>query len=138
MAYTISDKCPGCGACVRICPADAISGEKKTPHRIDGESCIECGACGRVCPHGSVTDAAGTACVRVKRGEWPKPRFDYDRCLVCISCVEACPAGSLGLSGRPVAGVLHNYPRLEEEGKGCLGCGLCVRACPVDAIALTP
>lgn len=137
MAYSISEQCPGCGACVRICPANAVSGEKKTPHRIDAGSCIECGACGRVCPHGSVTDAIGKACVRVKRTEWPKPRFDLDRCLACVSCIEACPVGSLGFSGRLRAGVRHNYPNLENEGKGCIGCGLCVQACPVDAIVLT-
>jgi Na+-translocating ferredoxin:NAD+ oxidoreductase subunit B len=137
MAYTINEQCTGCGACVRICPADAVSGEKKMPHRIDAGSCIECGACGRVCPHGSVADAAGKTCIRVKRTEWPKPLFDFDRCLACITCIEACPAGSLGFSGRLEAGVRHNYPNLENEGKSCIGCGLCVQACPVDAIVLT-
>jgi electron transport complex protein RnfB len=137
VAYTISEQCPGCGVCIRICPADAISGEKKTLHRIDAGSCIECGACGRVCPHGSITDPAGQTCTRVKRAEWPKPRFDLDRCLACISCIEACPVGCIGFAGRPVKGVRHNYPNLENEGKDCIGCGLCVRACPVDAVVLT-
>jgi NADH:ubiquinone oxidoreductase subunit F (NADH-binding)/(2Fe-2S) ferredoxin/NAD-dependent dihydropyrimidine dehydrogenase PreA subunit len=44
--YTIiSDKCTGCTACVRACPVDAITGEKRQPHVIDADKCIRCGAC---------------------------------------------------------------------------------------------
>jgi NADH-quinone oxidoreductase subunit F len=44
------DRCSGCGACARICPVEAISGEKKKPHVIDQEICIQCGACLSSCP----------------------------------------------------------------------------------------
>jgi NADH-quinone oxidoreductase subunit F len=43
------EKCKGCTACVRKCPVDAISGEKKQPHVIDADKCIKCGACKDVC-----------------------------------------------------------------------------------------
>lgn len=45
----IEDKCIGCTACKRVCPADCISGEVKKPHVIDASKCIKCGACMEKC-----------------------------------------------------------------------------------------
>ncbi len=42
--------CSGCGACARVCPVNAISGEKKKPHVISQNICIKCGACLSACP----------------------------------------------------------------------------------------
>jgi NADH:ubiquinone oxidoreductase subunit F (NADH-binding)/NAD-dependent dihydropyrimidine dehydrogenase PreA subunit/(2Fe-2S) ferredoxin len=50
----IEEKCKGCGACLRACPAGAITGEKKKPHVIDPDVCIKCGACFDVCKFKSV------------------------------------------------------------------------------------
>ncbi|MDF2905379.1 MAG: NADH-quinone oxidoreductase subunit NuoF [Herbinix sp.] len=43
------DKCVGCTACSRVCPASSISGELKKAHGIDQEKCIKCGACVTKC-----------------------------------------------------------------------------------------
>ncbi|MGD8397236.1 MAG: NADH-quinone oxidoreductase subunit NuoF [Anaerolineae bacterium] len=41
--------CTGCGACRRVCPQEAIAGEKKAPHILTRSECIKCGACYDVC-----------------------------------------------------------------------------------------
>ncbi len=44
-----ADKCKGCGACSRACPAEAISGEAKKPHVINAAKCVTCGSCREAC-----------------------------------------------------------------------------------------
>ncbi len=48
------DLCSGCGACVKICPTEAITGEKKEPHAIDEEKCIRCKLCLSRCPEEAI------------------------------------------------------------------------------------
>lgn len=45
----IAERCKGCGACRRVCPAKAVAGEPKKPHTIDRSLCIKCGACFKAC-----------------------------------------------------------------------------------------
>ena len=50
LSYSILDEfCKGCTACMRVCPAGAIVGEKKKPHKIIQDICIKCGACFETC-----------------------------------------------------------------------------------------
>ena len=49
-----SEKCNGCHVCVKRCPQDAISGEKKKFHSIEKERCIKCGACLEACKFDAV------------------------------------------------------------------------------------
>jgi len=56
ITYTIiDDKCPGCGICVKECPAEAITSMgKKKPVVLDETKCTKCGVCYDVCRLGAV------------------------------------------------------------------------------------
>ena len=43
------EKCRGCTACAKACPAGAVSGALKQPHSIDPGICISCGSCREAC-----------------------------------------------------------------------------------------
>jgi NADH:ubiquinone oxidoreductase subunit F (NADH-binding)/NAD-dependent dihydropyrimidine dehydrogenase PreA subunit len=51
----LSNVCTSCGRCAKVCPAEAITGKKRTkkekgePFKIDTEKCIKCGMCFEAC-----------------------------------------------------------------------------------------
>jgi len=50
MEYVVNEEnCVGCTACARVCPVNAISGQRKEIHHIDPTICIKCGACKEKC-----------------------------------------------------------------------------------------
>ena len=56
ITYSINaDKCTGCGMCIKVCPTQATSGEKKKTHKIDNDKCIRCGACIESCKFDAIT-----------------------------------------------------------------------------------
>lgn len=56
MAFTITDECINCGACMADCPVDAIS-EGDGKFVINPDTCIDCGACAGTCPVGAPVEA---------------------------------------------------------------------------------
>ena len=49
-----AEACKGCGICLKNCPVDAITGERKAPHVIDQQKCTRCGTCWEKCPFTAV------------------------------------------------------------------------------------
>ena len=58
LTYSIDPvKCKGCTMCTQHCPAKAIKGSAKNPHKIDTSKCIKCGSCLEVCRFGAIQRA---------------------------------------------------------------------------------
>jgi len=53
VAYVITDACTCCGACVSVCPVEAIS-EGEDKYVIDPEACTDCGLCADECPFDAI------------------------------------------------------------------------------------
>jgi len=50
----LPELCKGCGACLRKCPVNAITGQKKEAHVIDVDLCVKCGTCAQVCKFNAI------------------------------------------------------------------------------------
>jgi len=55
-----NDLCTGCGQCLSVCPAGAISLSSDGKAVVDASLCRGCGACAQICPVGAVHMSAPT------------------------------------------------------------------------------
>jgi Na+-translocating ferredoxin:NAD+ oxidoreductase RNF subunit RnfB len=131
MAFIITENCTGCTACIRRCPTNAITGERKMLHVIDPELCIDCGACGVVCPDEAIYDHFGNLCEVLKPAARPLAYVDLQACVGCEWCVWACPFDALEMA---VLTEDSHFKIAELITKKCVGCTLCELDCPYDAI----
>ncbi len=51
----IEENCRGCTLCKKVCPVNAIDGEVRAVHIIDGDKCIRCNACLEACRFDAIT-----------------------------------------------------------------------------------
>ena len=49
-----TERCKGCTACMRNCPANCITGSPKQPHFINDDHCLRCGVCLDTCRFNAV------------------------------------------------------------------------------------
>jgi len=134
MSYSIIHSCTGCGACIKLCPVNAISGKKKEQHLINAALCIECGACGRICPAAAVLDDKEIIVQKMKKSEWPKPMINAEKCFACENCVGACPTHALAMADEKLP-LAMNRAVLAQPDK-CVSCGWCKDNCLFDAIIM--
>ncbi|HEX9401472.1 MAG TPA: 4Fe-4S dicluster domain-containing protein [Anaeromyxobacter sp.] len=126
-AYLIdTEKCIGCGSCVRACKAE--NGVPDGYFRTWVERYL-------VAPDASHVDSPnggldGFAPVQTAF-EPTKSFFVPKLCNHCkeTPCVQVCPVGA---SYRTKDGVVL------VDGKSCIGCGYCVQACPYGSRFLSP
>lgn len=134
MAHFITDTCIGCTACVRVCPTDAITGERKELHVIDPELCIDCGACENACPVECIENQHGVMLPRIaKRADWPKPVVHEELCTGCNFCVDVCPFDCLELTGPQMMGIAELVKPMQ-----CVACYQCEEVCAKGAIEVLP
>ncbi len=70
------DKCVGCNACVRVCPADEANTTKLLEDgrfitTVNADKCVGCGECVKTCNHGArdYLDDTDAAMQRIQKGE---------------------------------------------------------------------
>ncbi len=52
--------CVSCGACIEVCPLQAIHTPNGCYAVVDTNRCVGCGKCSRICPTGCITIAQRT------------------------------------------------------------------------------
>ncbi len=49
------DMCIGCGACVGVCPMEALSLDDEGKSECDADKCIDCATCVSTCPVSAIS-----------------------------------------------------------------------------------
>ena len=128
-----SEKCTGCGACVKACPRSLIElvpiskkvhimctsmdkGAVAKKNCGNNTACIGCGICLKNCPVNAIKIENSLA------------KIDYSLCINCGLCAKKCPTKAI-------------IDLKEKRGKAyiidekCIGCTICAKKCPVNCIS---
>jgi len=107
---TLNNPCAGCGACVAVCPTDAINmslnGYGFFSASVDGTKCIDCGKCQKVCIR-NIYDAKKD----IRTGTLVAMQSSSSETV--MNCTSGGIAFELAIngyrSGKVVAGTIYDY-----------------------------
>jgi ferredoxin-type protein NapG len=122
--------CQQTGACVNVCPAQAIRLEKGKAGGVpyidaDFAACVVCTGlkCMSVCPSGAIVPTSIND-IDMGTAVWHQSSCLRSHGDDCTICVERCPLGSAAIEVK--AGEIAVKPL------GCIGCGVCQFECPTS------
>lgn len=126
--------CKKCGACLAVCPTQALTTDKKGFPVFHGP-CVFCMECVKACPYKALEEfrAAAKAEINTKLcAAWDKSRGH------CLVCWEWCPRGAIELTAKiPAKRDPRDFvAKPSVMKKRCNGCGNCFMGCPHNAISL--
>jgi len=78
--------CVQCGDCIDLCPAQALSRDRRGIVRLDKKLCVGCLTCVGFCPYGAMFEHHSLD--------------EPFKCVVCGRCVKECPAEALAIVER--------------------------------------
>jgi len=118
------------GACVKVCPFDAIKMSEEALPLVDPDKCKACNKCVLACPKKlfsliPVTHKVYVACSSCDLGKDTRAVCPVG-CIACKKCEQACPVDAIH--------VLDNLAVIDYHK--CISCGKCVEACPMKTIRI--
>lgn len=120
------DKCTACGACVEICPADAIDLKEDGGTReieFIHEDCVYCAACELICPEDAIElEANRMETIKEKEESRASAKIEMQECGICGE-----PFTTTKQIDRSLERILEKVPNYEEL-KDPLSEAMCV--CP--------
>ncbi|MCR5033497.1 MAG: RnfABCDGE type electron transport complex subunit B [Lachnospiraceae bacterium] len=119
--------CLGYGACVDVCPFDAIHVIQGVA-KVDPEACKACGKCVEVCPKHLISlipydTPYMVACSNKDKGPETMKKCEVG-CIGCQLCVKQCQSDAVTVT---------DFNATIDPEK-CAGCGACFEKCPKKAI----
>ncbi len=119
--------CLGYGACVDVCPFDAIHVIQGVA-KVDPDACKACGKCVEVCPKHLISlipyeAPYMVACANKDKGPETMKKCEVG-CIGCQLCVKQCQSDAV---------TVEDFNATIDPEK-CVGCGACYEKCPKKAI----
>lgn len=131
----IKRNCISCGACLNVCPTNAIKLTPPNPIIVDN-NCIYCGLCIEECKFDAIQvyddffyshdEGLFYARAYINGQRTGTLGISNKKCQLCTICVKNCPTEALKVEDDKIS--------FNEDN--CIYCRQCEQICPVDAIKI--